>query len=122
MKTLIRCLAAAALAAGAALSAHAADLRVGVNVALSGPNSSLGIPYSKGMQAALAYKAEVNGHKIQLILLDCGPGPTAAEASSAWVEPNSRASISSALPIEAHTTPCLSMITVARSVIPLSSR
>ena len=78
MKTLIRCLAAAALAAGTALSAHAADLRVGVNVALSGPNSSLGIPYSKGMQAALAYKAEVNGHKIQLILLDDGSDPTAA--------------------------------------------
>jgi branched-chain amino acid transport system substrate-binding protein len=78
MKTLIRCLAAAALAAGAALSAHAADLRVGVNVALSGPNSSLGIPYSKGMQAALAYKAEVNGRKIQLILLDDGSDPTAA--------------------------------------------
>jgi branched-chain amino acid transport system substrate-binding protein len=51
---------------------------VGVNVALSGPNSSLGIPYSKGMQAALAYKAEVNGHKIQLILLDDGSDPTAA--------------------------------------------
>jgi len=29
--------------------AAAADLKVGVNVALSGPNSSLGIPYSKGM-------------------------------------------------------------------------
>jgi branched-chain amino acid transport system substrate-binding protein len=78
MKTLIRCLAAAAFTAGAALSAHAADLKVGVNVALSGPNSSLGIPYSKGMQAALAYKAQVNGHKIQLILLDDGSDPTAA--------------------------------------------
>jgi branched-chain amino acid transport system substrate-binding protein len=78
MKTLIRCLAAAAFTAGAALSAHAADLKVGVNVALSGPNSSLGIPYSKGMQAALAYRAQVNGHKIQLILLDDGSDPTAA--------------------------------------------
>ena len=78
MKTLIRCLAAAAFTAGAALSTHAADLKVGVNVALSGPNSSLGIPYSKGMQAALAYKAQVNGHKIQLILLDDGSDPTAA--------------------------------------------
>jgi len=43
--------AAASLALPAA--AVAADLKVGVNVALSGPNSSLGIPYSKGMQAAL---------------------------------------------------------------------
>ena len=41
----------AAIAAAFGLHANAvgADLKVGVNVALSGPNSSLGIPYSKGM-------------------------------------------------------------------------
>ncbi|MGH8796353.1 MAG: ABC transporter substrate-binding protein [Caldimonas sp.] len=78
MKTLIRCIAAAALGAGFALSAGATDLKVGVNVALSGPNSSLGIPYSKGMKAALAYMPEVKGHKIQLILLDDGSDPTTA--------------------------------------------
>jgi branched-chain amino acid transport system substrate-binding protein len=64
--------------AGAALSAHAADLRVGVNVALSGPNSSLGIPYSKGMQAARAYKGEIGGHKVEMILLDDNSDPTVA--------------------------------------------
>ena len=47
-------------------SALAADLKVGLSVSLSGPNSSLGVPYAKGMQAALAYKPEVNGRKIQL--------------------------------------------------------
>ena len=78
MKTLIRCIAAAALGAGFALSAGATDLKVGVNVALSGPNSSLGIPYSKGMKAALAYMPEIKGHKIQLILLDDASDPTTA--------------------------------------------
>ena len=42
----------------------AADLKVGLSVSLSGPNSSLGIPYAKGMQAALAYKPEINGRKV----------------------------------------------------------
>jgi len=68
--------AAASLALPAA--AVAADLKVGVNVALSGPNSSLGIPYSKGMQAALAYKGEIAGRKIQLIVLDDASDPAAA--------------------------------------------
>jgi branched-chain amino acid transport system substrate-binding protein len=66
--------------AAVALAAHAfaADLKVGLSVSLSGPNSSLGIPYSKGMQAALAYKPEVGGHKIQLIVLDDASDPTTA--------------------------------------------
>src|SRR6185312_2590553 len=67
---------AASLALPAA--AVAADLKIGVNVALSGPNSSLGIPYSKGMQAALAYKGEIAGRKIQLIVLDDASDPAAA--------------------------------------------
>jgi branched-chain amino acid transport system substrate-binding protein len=78
MKTLNRCLVAAAVAFGCAASAAAADLKVGVNVALSGPNSSLGIPYSKGMQAARAYKGEIGGHKVELVLLDDNSDPTVA--------------------------------------------
>jgi len=78
MKSLIRCAVAAAVSAGCALGALAADLKVGLSVSLSGPNSSLGIPYAKGMQAALAYKGEVNGRKIQLIVLDDGSDPSAA--------------------------------------------
>ena len=64
-------LAAGALAA-AAVAAQAADLKVGLSVSLSGPNSSLGVPYAKGMQAALAYKGEIAGRKVQLIVLDDG--------------------------------------------------
>ena len=78
IKTLTRSLLAASLSAGLALGALAADLKVGLSVSLSGPNASLGVPYAKGMQAALAYKPEVNGRKIQLIVLDDGSDPTAA--------------------------------------------
>ena len=73
-----RCLVAAAVAFGVAGGAAAADVKVGVNVALSGPNSSLGIPYSKGMQAARAYKGEIGGHKVEMILLDDNSDPTVA--------------------------------------------
>ena len=52
-------------ASGVAITA---DLKVGLSVSLSGPNSSLGIPYVKGMQAALAYKGEIAGRKVQLIV------------------------------------------------------
>ena len=77
-------LVAAASAAAFGLHAHAAaaDLKVGVNVALSGPNSSLGIPYSKGMQAALAYRGEIGGRKIQLVLLDDASDPAAASRNA----------------------------------------
>lgn len=78
MKTLIRCAATAAGAVALATGAFAADLKVGLSISLSGPNSSLGIPYSKGMQAALAYKPEVNGRKIQLIVLDDASDPSIA--------------------------------------------
>lgn len=78
MKSLIRCAVAAAVSAGCAVGALAADLKVGLSVSLSGPNSSLGVPYSKGMQAALAYKGEVGGRKIQLIVLDDASDPTTA--------------------------------------------
>ena len=78
MKNLLRCATAAAVAALFTASAWATDLKVGLSVALSGPNSSLGIPYSKGMQAALAYKPEINGRKVQLIVLDDGSDPSTA--------------------------------------------
>src|SRR3954453_18701262 len=78
MQTLTRGALAAALTACGVASASAADLKVGLSVALSGPNSSLGIPYAKGMQAALAYKGEVNGRKIQLIVLDDNSDPSTA--------------------------------------------
>jgi branched-chain amino acid transport system substrate-binding protein len=78
MKKLIRYATAAAGIAALATGALAADLKVGLSVSLSGPNSSLGVPYAKGMQAALAYKPEINGRKIRLIVLDDASDPTTA--------------------------------------------
>jgi branched-chain amino acid transport system substrate-binding protein len=77
MKTMHR-IAATVLGAGVALNALAADLKVGFITSLSGPVSSLGIPYAKGIQAGVAYKAMVNGHKVQMIQLDDGSDPATA--------------------------------------------
>lgn len=78
MKRLVRCALGAAGALAFSAGTMAADLKVGLSVSLSGPNSSLGIPYAKGMQAAVAYKPEINGRKVQLIVLDDGSDPTNA--------------------------------------------
>ena len=78
IQTLKRAALASALGASLSSAALAADLKVGLSVSLSGPNSSLGVPYVKGMQAAAAYKSEVNGRKIQFIVLDDGSDPTTA--------------------------------------------
>jgi branched-chain amino acid transport system substrate-binding protein len=78
MRTLIRNAALAAGSIAVAAAAMAADLKVGLSVSLSGPNSSLGIPYAKGMQAALAFKPEIAGRKVHLIVLDDASDPTTA--------------------------------------------
>jgi branched-chain amino acid transport system substrate-binding protein len=78
MKRLVCHVLSAAAALTFAAGALAADLKVGLSVSLSGPNSSLGVPYAKGMQAAVAYKPEINGRKVQLIVLDDGSDPTNA--------------------------------------------
>jgi branched-chain amino acid transport system substrate-binding protein len=68
--------ATAALAFSA--TATAQDLKVGLSVSLSGPNSSLGIPYANGMKAAVSMYPEINGRKVQLIVLDDASDPTAS--------------------------------------------
>ena len=77
MKALQR-LAVAAAGAGLALNALAADLKVGFITSLSGPVSSLGIPYDKGIKAAAAYKSEIGGRKVQLVALDDTSDPATA--------------------------------------------
>src|SRR5688500_3752226 len=80
--TWFRPLARAALAAGlafcSATGAWAADLKVGFITSLSGPVSSLGIPYAKGIQAALVHKAESAGHKITMVQFDDASDPSTA--------------------------------------------
>ena len=78
MQHLVRPFAALAFSLGLATGAAAADLKVGFITSLSGPVSSLGIPYAKGIQAALAFRPEVAGRKIQLIQLDDASDPSTA--------------------------------------------
>ena len=76
--TRARARAVIGISALGALSSWATDLKVGFITSLSGPVSSLGIPYEKGMRAALAYKSELAGRKIQVIQLDDASDPSTA--------------------------------------------
>ena len=66
------------LGAIAVAQAFAADIKVGFITSLSGPVSSLGIPYDKGIKAGAAYKSEVAGRKITMISLDDASDPSTA--------------------------------------------
>ncbi|MFO1116087.1 MAG: ABC transporter substrate-binding protein [Beijerinckiaceae bacterium] len=72
-------LAAVATAAllGAATSAQA-EIKVGFITALSGPAAAIGIPYAKGIAAAVQYKSSVAGETIKMIQLDDGSDPAAS--------------------------------------------
>lgn len=60
------------------VAAQAAEVKVGFISTLSGPVSSLGIPYAKGMEAGISFRSEVNGNKIRLITLDDASDPSTA--------------------------------------------
>ncbi|VWX55894.1 Leucine-, isoleucine-, valine-, threonine-, and alanine-binding protein [Burkholderiales bacterium 8X] len=62
----------------AAAQASAADLKIGFISSLSGPVSALGIPYEKGIRAALAEHPTLAGKKVELIVLDDASDPTTA--------------------------------------------
>lgn len=52
------------------------DLKVGFITSLSGPVSSLGVPYAKGIAAAEAYLGTIDGRRIQLVQLDDASDPS----------------------------------------------
>lgn len=54
------------------------EIKIGFVSSLSGPVSALGIPYDKGIKAALAKYPEIAGHKVKLIVLDDASDPTVA--------------------------------------------
>lgn len=69
--------AGVALMFGGAAAARAAnELKVGFISSQSGPVSSLGVPYTKGILAAEAFLPSVDGHKIQLFQLDDASDPS----------------------------------------------
>jgi branched-chain amino acid transport system substrate-binding protein len=75
--------AAALLAASPAW----AQIKVGVIMSQSGPVSSIGVPYVKGIAAYMAGNPEVGGQKIQVIQLDDASDPAAsARAAKKLIE------------------------------------
>ncbi len=78
MRFLSRSILGAVAALALAGTAAAQDLKIGLSVSLSGPNSSLGVPYANGMKAAVAMRPEIGGRKVQLIVLDDASDPTAS--------------------------------------------
>jgi branched-chain amino acid transport system substrate-binding protein len=68
--------------AGAAIALAAPPARgeivVGVVTSQTGPVSSIGIPYGRGVIAGYAYASEVGGEKIRMIVLEDGSDPSTA--------------------------------------------
>ncbi len=71
-------LAGAAALTFAATHSFAADFKIGFISSLSGPVAALGIPYEKGIRAAIAEHPMINGRKVELIVLDDASDPTTA--------------------------------------------
>lgn len=79
MTLLTRMLAGAfTLAAIAPAASIAADLKVGFITSLSGSSASLGIPYGKGLSAAMTYMPDIGGKKVDVVQLDDASDPTTA--------------------------------------------
>ena len=79
--------AAVAILATLAITPAQAQVKVGVITSLSGPVSSIGIPYSKGYAAWLAGDTTVAGQKLELIQIDDASDPSAsARAAKKLIE------------------------------------
>ena len=74
--------AVSACVAGSVAQAQQAEITVGLSTAMTGPISSIGIPYGRGMTAAHAYLGEVNGIRIRLVTLDDASDPSTASRNA----------------------------------------
>jgi branched-chain amino acid transport system substrate-binding protein len=66
------------VAAPALLRAQAAEISVGFVTGETGPGASIGVPYARGIAAAMGYVDNVEGHKIRLIKMDDASDPSAS--------------------------------------------
>lgn len=66
------------VAAPAILRAQAAEIAVGFVTGQTGPGASIGIPYARGIAAAMGYLDNIAGHKIRLIQIDDAGDPSAS--------------------------------------------
>jgi branched-chain amino acid transport system substrate-binding protein len=71
-------IAAAIVAVSLAAGTAQAQITVGFVTSQSGPGSSIGILYDRGMKAAVEYATTVGDEKVKLIQLDDGSDPSAA--------------------------------------------
>ena len=68
--TVLKTALLAALMSTTAIVGARADITVGFITSMSGPVSSIGIPYSRGIKAGEAHIGEVGGQKFKVIALD----------------------------------------------------
>ncbi|WP_147156500.1 ABC transporter substrate-binding protein [Reyranella soli] len=72
-------IAAAVVAASLGFATAAqAEITVGFITSQSGPGSSIGVLYDRGMKAAVEYASSVGAEKVKLIQLDDGSDPSSA--------------------------------------------
>ena len=71
-------IAAALIAASLGIGTAHAEITVGFVTSQSGPGSSIGVLYDRGMKAAAEYAMSVGAEKIKLIQLDDGSDPSTA--------------------------------------------
>src|SRR5215469_6304164 len=74
----MRYLTLSAFAILASITAAHAQVTIGIITSLSGPVSSIGIPYDKGYKAWEAGGTEVAGQQLKLIEIDDASDPSAA--------------------------------------------
>src|SRR5215470_17890537 len=74
----LKAVGAAGAAIALAMTAAHGEIVVGVVTSQTGPVSSIGIPYGRGVNAGYAYANEVGGEKIRMILLEDGSDPSTA--------------------------------------------
>jgi branched-chain amino acid transport system substrate-binding protein len=77
-KAMKNSIAAAVIAASLWAGTAHAQITVGFVTSQSGPGSSIGVLYDRGMKAAVEYASSLGAEKIKLIQLDDGSDPSAA--------------------------------------------
>src|SRR5215470_16855 len=71
-------IAAALVVASLGVGTAHAEITVGFVTSQSGPGSSIGVLYDRGMKAALEYASSVGEEKVKLIQLDDSSDPSTA--------------------------------------------
>src|SRR5882757_11023157 len=66
------------VAAPAIVRAQTPQISVGFVTGQTGPGASIGVPYARGIAAAMGYLDTIAGHKIRLIQIDDAGDPSSS--------------------------------------------